>query len=170
MELQIIQSRIYEIRGQRVMLDFDLAELYEIETRRLKESVRRNRERFPAEFMFELTKNEWRELVANCDQFPETIKHASAPPFAFSEYGVVMLASVLRSQKAIRVNIEIVRAFIALRQYALGYDALNSKLELFMKETNMQFSDVYEALAEMASRQENEQPPRQPVGFKLNKQ
>ena len=85
MELSLIQSKIYDIRGQRVMFDFDLAEMYNVLTKRLKEQVRRNIVRFPDDFMFELTKNEWNELVANCDRLPENIKHSSVTPFAFTE-------------------------------------------------------------------------------------
>ncbi len=86
-------------------------------------------------------------------------------PFAFTEHGVTMLASVLRSDRAIEINIQIVRAFIALRQYALGYAELNQKLETFMLETNIQFSDIYQALTEMASQNEKDQKPTNPVGY-----
>ncbi len=85
MELQIIQNKIYQIRGLNVMLDFDLAEMYNVQTKRLKEQVRRNIERFPSDFMFELTKTEWIELVAICDQLPENLKHSTVTPFAFTE-------------------------------------------------------------------------------------
>ena len=119
MELQTIQNRIYEIRGQRVMLDFDLAELYQVETKRLKEQVKRNIERFPSDFMFQLSKSEWNELVANCDQLPETIKHSYIIPLAFTEQGVSMLSAVLRSTVAIQASISIMRAFVAMRQLAM---------------------------------------------------
>ena len=119
MELQTIQNRIYEIRGQRVMLDFDLAELYQVETKRLKEQVKRNIERFPGDFMFQLSKSEWNELVANCDQLPETIKHSYIIPLAFTEQGVSMLSAVLRSTVAIQASISIMRAFVAMRQLAM---------------------------------------------------
>ena len=112
MELQTIQNRIYEIRGQKVLLDFDLAELYETETKRLKEAVRRNMERFPSDFMFELTKDEYNTLrtqFATLDNRGRG-KHSKYSPFAFTEQGIAMLASVLRSPKAIEVNIQIVRA------------------------------------------------------------
>jgi len=163
MELQIIQNKIYEIRGQRVMLDFDLAELYDTETKRLKEAVRRNIDRFPPVFMFELSKNEFDSLrtqIASSSWGGIRYK-----PFAFTEQGVAMLASVLNSPKAIQINIQIVRAFIILRQYALGYTELNKKLEMFMMETNIQFSDIYEALTELAKKKELEEKPRNPVGY-----
>jgi len=165
MELQIIQNKIYEIRGIRVMLDFDLANLYDVETRVLKQAVKRNINRFPEDFMFELTKNEWQEVITICDNLPETIKYSPATAFAFSEQGVAMLSSVLRSKKAIEVNISIMRAFVALRQYALGYAELNHKLEDFMIETNMQFSDIYQALTELASQEEVKSKPRKRVGY-----
>lgn len=98
------------------MLDFDLAEMYGIETKRLKEQVRRNMERFPSDFMFQVSGYEWNQLVANCDQLPPNMKHASAMPFAFTEQGVAMLSGVLRSPQAIEVNINIMRAFVRMRQ------------------------------------------------------
>jgi hypothetical protein len=163
MELQIIQNKIYEIRGQRVMLDFDLAELYEVETRVLNQAVKRNIKRFPTDFMFQLTNKEFDNLMSQIviSSWGGTRKL----PFAFTEHGVTMLASVLRSERAVEINIQIVRAFIALRQYALGYSELNQKLETFMVETNMQFSDIYQALTEMASQNEKNQKPLNPVGF-----
>jgi len=167
MELQIIQNKIFEIRGERVMLDFDLAELYQVETKRLKEAVRRNRSRFPSDFMFELSIKEWEILRT---QFATSswggVRYL---PFAFTEQGVAMLASVLKSEKAIQVNIQIIRAFVVLRQYALGYAELNQKLEAFMLETNMQFNDIYQALTEMASQTEKNLKPLPPIGFSTYK-
>lgn len=165
MELQIIQNKIFEIRGLRVMLDFDLAEMYEVKTKVLKQAVKRNINRFPSDFMFELTNEEWNELVTNCDQFPENLKHSSVNPTVFTEQGVAMLSSILRSEKAIEVNIQIIRAFVILRQYALGYAELNMKLEEFMIGTNMQFNDIYQALTELASQKEMENKPRNPIGY-----
>lgn len=147
------------------MLDFDLAEMYNVQTKRLKEQVRRNIERFPSDFMFELTKTEWIELVAICDQLPENLKHSTVTPFAFTQEGVAMLSGVLRSPTAIEVNISIMRAFVALRQYALGYAELNQKLETFMIETNMQFNEIYQALTELASQKEEENKPRKRIGY-----
>jgi ORF6N domain. len=165
MELQLIQNRIYEIRGQRVMLDFDLAEMYQVQTKRLKEQVRRNIERFPEDFMFQLSEKEF-ELVAFCDRFPNRLKHSSVTPFAFTQEGVAMLSGILRSSVAIQVNIQIMRAFVALRQSVLGYAELNQKLETFMIETNMQFNDIYLALSELASKKaEEESRPRRPIGY-----
>lgn len=163
MELQVIQNKIYEIRGQRVMLDFDLADLYEVETRVLNQAVKRNIKRFPSDFMFQISNKEFDNLMSQIviSSWGGTRKL----PFAFTEHGVTMLASVLRSERAIEINIQIVRAFIELRQYALGYAELNQKLETFMIETNMQFSDIYQALTEMASQNEKDQKPMNPIGY-----
>jgi len=163
MELQIIQNKIYEVRGQRVMLDFDLAELYEVETRTLNQAVKRNTKRFPSDFMFQLSNKEFDNLMSQIviSSWGGTRKL----PYAFTEHGITMLASILRSERAIEINIQIVRAFIALRQYALGYAELNQKLETFMLETNMQFSDIYQALTEMASQNEKNQKPIKPIGY-----
>lgn len=84
MQLQSIQTKIYEVRGQKIMLDFDLAEMYEVENRALKQAVKRNTDRFPNDFMFQLTKTEWKELITNCDNLPETVKYSPAQPFAFT--------------------------------------------------------------------------------------
>ena len=167
MELQIIQNKIFEIRGMRVMIDFDLAEMYEIETKRLKEAVRRNINRFPPDFMFELDREEYnflRTQFATLEK-PGRGKYSKYQPFAFTEQGVAMLASILNSPKAIEINISIVRAFIALRKYALGYNQLNQKLENFMIETNMQFNDIYQALTELASKEALKEKSRNPIGY-----
>ena len=164
MKLQVIQNKIFEIRGQKVMLDFDLAEMYEVETKVLKQAVKRNLERFPSDFMFELTKEEWNYLK------PQIVTSNRGGtrymPYAFTEPGVVMLSSVLNNPKAIDINIQIVRAFIVLRQYALGYAELSRKLEDFMLETNMQFNDIYQALTELASQKELDEKPRNPIGYR----
>lgn len=167
MELQIIQDKIFEIRGQRVMLDFHLPEMYEVKTKVLKQAVKRNIQRFPLDFMFELADDEFQQLVTICDRFPETLKHSSVNPMVFTEQGVAMLSSILRSQTAIQVNISIMRVFVASRQYALGYAELNRKLEDFILEANMQFSEIYQALTEMASQKELENKPRKRIGFNV---
>jgi len=170
MELQIIQNKIYEIRGMRVMLDFDLAEMYETENKRLKEAVRRNINRFPSDFMFELVREEYNSLRTQFATLEKSGrgKHIKYLPFAFTEQGVAMLSSILNSPKAIEINISIVRAFIALRQYALGYAELNQKLENFMIESNMQFSDIYQALTELAKIKEVEDKTRNLIGYRKN--
>lgn len=184
-DIEVIKDKIYEIRGVRVMLDFDLAKLYSIENKRLKEQVRRNIERFPFDFMFELTKFEWSELVANCDQLPDSIKHSYILPMAFSEQGVAMLSGILRSQKAIEVNISIMRAFVQMRQFLLqnreiilsieelrqrlnqleqsGEDTLASINDL-SEDTRKELDDIYIALAEMANKKKELDKPNR-IGF-----
>ena len=116
-QLQVIQSKIYEIRGQKVMLDFDLASLYGTETKYLKRSVKNNLKRFPSDFMFELTKEEWDFLRCSfCTLNEGRGKHPKYMPYAFTELGVSMLSSILNSELAIEINIGIMRAFVAVRQ------------------------------------------------------
>ena len=131
MELQIIQNKIYEIRGQKVMLDFDLAELYATETRLLKRAVRRNIDRFPIDFMFELSTEEANSLLSSRVSQNGTPQYnfSAYKPFAFTEQGVAMLSSVLHSEVAIRVNINIMRAFVSIRQYVLASEAKNEEIE-----------------------------------------
>jgi len=161
MELHLIQNKIYEIRGMKVILDKDLAAMYEVSTGNMNKAVKRNAERFPDDFMFQLSNHEFDLIFQNgISSWGGTRKL----PFAFTEHGVAMLAGLLNSSKAIEVNIQIVRAFIALRQFALGYAELNLKLETFMTETNMQFSEIYETLTEMASQKTMLQKPN-PVGY-----
>ncbi len=106
------------------MLDFDLALLYGTQTRILKQAVKRNINRFPKDFMFPLNKKEWQQLITICDNLPEGVKFSPALPYAFTEHGVTMLASILKSKKSIQMNIAIVRAFVALKQFALSYKEL----------------------------------------------
>lgn len=151
------------------MLDFDLAELYQVENRALKQAVKRNIGRFPVDFMFQLTKNEWQELITNCDNLPATMKFSPARPLAFTEQGVAMLSSVLKSNKALKVNIAIMRAFVFIRQYALTHKDLTEKLKELESKYNKQFADVYEALNYLLEKDKKqiEQKQRNPVGFKL---
>ena len=150
MQLEIIRNKIYEIRGQKIMFDFDLAELYDVETRILNQAVKRNVKRFPKDFMFQLTKKEWESLRSQImilkkgrGQYPKYL------PYAFTEHGVTMLAAILKSDKAVAMNIAIVRAFIALRQFALNYKELAAQI-LELKQTvgnhNDQLNQIYDAL------------------------
>ena len=144
MLIKNIQSKIYEIRNQKVMLDFDLAQLYEVETKVLNQAVKRNLDRFPDDFMFQLTKEEFEN---NRSQFvTSSQKHRGNMPYAFTEQGVAMLSSVLKSKKAVQVNISIMRVFVAVKQMILGNVELSKKLEELEAKYNKQFSDVYEAL------------------------
>ena len=169
MQLQVIQSKIYEIRGQQVMLDFDLAELYETEAKRLKEAVRRNIDRFPPDFMFELTRDEYNSLRTQIATLEKGRgKYSKFNPFAFTEQGVAMLSSVLKSKKALQVNIAIMRAFVFMRQYALTHKDLTDKLKELESKYNKQFKDVYEAINYLLKKdkKQKEQSDRKRIGYK----
>jgi len=125
---EAVMNQIFNIRGVKVMLDFHLASLYQVENRALKQAVKRKLQRFPEDFMFQLTKDEWRELITICDNLPEGVKYSPATPFAFTEQGVAMLSSILNSDRAIAVNIQIMRIFTRMRQ--LLSDNTEVKLEI----------------------------------------
>ena len=182
-ELQLIQSKIYEIRGQKVMLDFDLAEMYEVETRVLNQAVKRNIRRFPDDFMFQLTVSEWDNLKSQfvISRWGGTRKL----PFAFTEGGLAMLSGVLNSDIAIQVNINIMRAFVAIRQLIAnppvdrvgGVEKQIKELKDYMEEvfadyndinddTRMQLELINQTLAELQSRKKIEEKPRNPIGFR----
>ena len=149
MQLSVIHNKIYEIRGQKIMLDFDLAELYEVETKVLNQAVKRNSERFPKDFMFRLTVEEWKHMRSQFVTAYQDKRNIKATPFAFTEHGVTMLASVLRSEKAIKMNIAIVRAFIALRQFAINYKDLAERIKELrgtVDNHNGQLNQIYDAL------------------------
>ena len=167
MELQFIQSKIYEIRGQKVMLDYDLALLYEVETRALKQAVRRNVSRFPVDFMFELTNEEVNGLVSQ-NVIPSKSKFGGALPMAFTEQGLAMLSGILKSNKAIDVNIAIMRAFVFIRKYALSHQDLTEKLTALEGKYNKKFEDVYQALKYLLEKdkKEVEQSNRTRIGFR----
>ena len=132
MDLQVIQNKIFEVRGCRVMLDFHLAELYQVETRALKQAVKRNIGRFPSDFMFVLSKEEANLLLSigvSQNVIPSDYNFGATLPMAFTEQGVAMLSSVLRSQTAIEVNISIMRAFVLMRQMVAGYEELLKRIE-----------------------------------------
>ena len=162
-KLEIITQKIHEIRGHKVMLDFNLAELYETETRILKQAVKRNIERFPEDFMFELTESEIILLVSQ-SVIPSKSKLGGAKPYAFTEQGVAMLSSVLNNEKAIEINIAIMRSFVSLRKFALNYEELTKRLT----EVEQQFPEIYKALNYlMDTHQKNiEQKERSKIGFK----
>ena len=149
----IIQSKIYEIRGFKVMLDFDLAELYGVETRVMNQSVKRNLERFPCDFMFRLTAREWKNMSSQIVMTSHGKRPKTALPYAFTEHGVTMLANVLRSSKAIQMSIAIVRAFIALKQIAFQHKELAERLDELRRELHerigehdTQLAAIYEAI------------------------
>ncbi len=167
MDLQIIQNKIFEVRGCRVMLDYHLAELYQVETRALKQAVKRNIERFPGDFMFALTQEEANLLLSigvSQNVIPPAYNFGVAMPMAFTEQGVAMLSSVLRSKVAIEVNISIMRAFVLMRQMAIGYEELSRRIEELEVSTDAQFNELYQALTQLLS-QSKQQKERRPVGF-----
>ena len=188
-QLELIQSKIYEIRGQRVMLDFDLAELYQVETRVLHQAVKRNIDRFPEDFMFQVTAEEW---VVISSQFVMTSRNKrpkSALPLAFTEHGVVMLSSVLRSDIAVQTSVLITRAFVAMRQIIANSPVIMSaQLQKEMKElkeyiedvfadpndinedTRMQIELINQVLAELQVHKKLSEKTRRPIGFILPKE
>jgi len=168
MQLQHIQTKIYELRGQKVLLDFDLAELYETETKRLKEAVRRNITRFPPDFMFEISREEYHSLrTQNASLENGRGKYSKFNPFAFTEQGVAMLSSVLGSPQAIEINIQIVRTFVFIRQYALTHKELTDQLKILEDRYNKRFKDVYEAMNYLLGKDNRdiEQKERKRIGF-----
>jgi hypothetical protein len=169
MQLQSIQQKIYEIRGLKVMLDYDLAELYETETKRLKEAVRRNIDRFPEDFMFEITPEEYASLRSQIATLKEGRgHHRKYLPFAFTEQGVSMLSSVLNSMKAIRMNIAIMRTFVFMRQYALTHKELTDKIIELEKKYDLQFTDIFEAIKYLMYEKQvkDDWKSRNKIGFK----
>ncbi len=148
------------------MLDKDLAELYGVKTKRLNEQVKRNSRRFPGDFMFQLTKEEKEELVANCDRF-KALKHSAINPYAFTEQGVAMLSSVLKSDRAIQVNVQIMSVFTRLRQMLATHKELAHKLnELEQKivQHDEEIATIFEAIRHLMAPPEN---PIKQIGFKL---
>jgi len=199
--IQSIQNRIYEIRGQRVMLDFDLATLYEVETKRLNEAVKRNLKRFPEDFMFRLSVAEWETVQAQSNpaskndlslrsqimttaeadkgtwsQIATTSQQSRRKdntPYAFTEQGVAMLSGILNSDKAIAMNIAIMRAFVEIRRLALAQPTLNVHLQELVQRINehdIQLSQIYEALENMLDEKAAEHTwnNRQRIGFKTS--
>ncbi|MCJ7670086.1 MAG: ORF6N domain-containing protein [Dehalococcoidia bacterium] len=157
-----IEKAILLIRGQKVMLDADMAELYGVETKVLVQAVKRNLERFPEDFMFQLSQEEFAilrsQIVTSSDWGGRRYR-----PYAFTEQGVAMLSSVLRSQRAIRVNIEIMRAFIHLRQMLASHVELARKLDALEQKYDVQFKQVFEAIRQLMAPPE---PKRRPIGFR----
>ena len=189
MELQPIQSKIYEIRGQRVMLDFDLAELYQVETRVLKQAVRRNIERFPEDFMLRLSAKEANRLIdigRSQNVIPQGYNIGSSEMFAFTEEGVAMLSGVLRSKAAVQVNIAIMRAFVAMRNYITTTTTVTAELSeirarlALLEQTGKdnaeavsdlsedmrrELDSIYQAIGALSVKLPPPRKPSPPVGF-----
>lgn len=186
---QVIQQKIFEVRGQKVMFDFDLAELYEVETKVFNQAIKRNIDSFPEDFMFRLTAEEWdymrsQTVTSNIQDIDNqdvnwsqivtsSRKHRGSTylPYAFTEHGVTMLASVLKSQKARKMNIAIVRAFIALKQFALNYSELAgqlNELKLKLGDHDTQLNQIYTAIETLMEKkkEDNDWKSRARIGFK----
>ncbi len=185
MEIQIIQNKIYEIRGRRVMLDFDLAELYRTETRRINEAVKRNIKRFPDDFMFRLSSSEFSNLMSQ--NATSSWGGTRKLPYAFTEQGVAMLSGLLKSDVAINANIAIMRAFVAMRNYLATTSAITAELaeiraiiELLKRDgedtieavndlseyTRKEIDNLYAAFAALAAKTPKLEKPRTPIGYR----
>jgi len=190
MDIQLIQSKIYEVRGVRVMLDFDLAQMYQVETRTLKQAVRRNIERFPDDFMFRLSKDEANALInmgRSQNVIPPEYNIGVSEMFAFTEQGVAMLSAVLRSERAIAVSMAIMRAFVAMRNYitttstiTAELSEIRAKLELLERnnedtigavndlseDVRNEIDNIYQAIAALSVKMPKLNVPRKPIGYK----
>lgn len=162
---EIIASKIYLLRGQKIMLDRDLAELYGVETAQLKRAVRRNIDRFPDDFMFELSKHELDDL--RCQFGTSKWGGTRFRPFAFTEQGVAMLSGVLNSDRAIKVNIQIMRTFTQLRNMLVSHGDLKRKIEAMEKKYDEQFRIVFEAITQLI---EEDEKPKKKIGYIKEKQ
>ncbi len=160
MPVERITSRIFIVRGFKVMVDQDLADLYSVPTKTLKQAVRRNIDRFPEDFMFELTKDEFDDLRSQI--VTSSWGGTRYPPMAFTEQGIAMLSSVLNSKRAIQVNIQIMRAFTRLRQMLSTHKDLKKKIEAMEKKYDQQFQIVFEAIKQLL---ETDAKPRKQIGF-----
>jgi hypothetical protein len=163
---ELVMNKIYIIRGQKVMLDRDLAELYDVDTRRLKEAVRRNIDRFPNDFMFEMTPQElekWRSQFATSISEKMGLRR---PPFCFTEQGVAMLSSVLKSETAIHVNIRIIRVFTKMRELLLTHKDILLQLEKIEKKLSGHDEDIQLIFKYLKQLLNPPQPPRRKIGFR----
>ena len=160
--IEIIERKIYLIRCHKVLLDSDLAELYGVEVKQLKRQVRRNTTRFPEDFMFELQKEEYESLRSHFGTLKRG-EHSKYLPYAFTEQGVAMLSSVLNSERAVKVNIEIMRTFVKLREMLSTHKDLARKLADMEKKYDTQFKVVFDAIRQLMKPDE---PKKKPIGFR----
>lgn len=161
--VEVIASKVFEVRNKKVMLDSDLAKLYGVKTKHLTRQVRRNIKRFPLDFMIKLTRKEYRELLRSQFGTLEIGKFSKYLPYAFTEQGIAMLSSVLNSERAIRVNIQIMRAFVQLRKMLLTNADLRKKIEQMEEKYDKQFAIVFQAIKQLLK------PPRhtRAIGFHI---
>ena len=188
--LTLIQSKIYEVRGQKVMLDFDLAEMYQVETRILNQSVKRNQSRFPEDFMFQLTNEEWEDMSSQFVTTSRVKRPKTSLPYAFTEQGDAMLSAVLSSGMAIQVSISIMKAFVAMRNYITTATTVTSELaEIRAKlalleradednaeavndlseDMRKELDNIYEAIAALSVKVPKARKQPRPIGFKQSK-
>ena len=164
---EIILQKILLMRGQKVMLDRDLADMYGVEVKRLNEAVKRNANRFPEDFMFQLAQNEWRDLKSQ--NATSSWGGARKPPYAFTEQGVAMLSSVLNSETAIQVNIQIIRLFTKMKQLVLDNKDLWSKIEKIEQQLVKNDEELKTVFAYLKKLLVQDNKPRNPIGFRKNK-
>ena len=162
---ETIEGRIFQIRGKKIMLDIDLARLYQVPTKVLNQTVKRNMKRFPSDFMFKLTGTETKEVVTDCDHL-SFLKFSPYFPYAFTEQGVAMLSSVLNSERAVLVNVHIMRAFVNIRRVAITYVGLKRKIEEMENKYDAQFSIVFEAIKKLLD--PPPEPPKRRIGFHVD--
>ena len=166
MELTTIKNSIHEIRGKKVILDFELAKMYQVETKYLKRTVRNHLKRFPSDFMFELSNDEWNDL--RCKNSTTSWGGQRYLPFAFTEQGVAMLSGLLNSDLAIEMNIAIMRAFVMIRQWAFTHQELSEKLTALEKQHQQKFKDIDQVLTYLLQKDQAKinPAPREKVGYK----
>lgn len=157
-----IERGIFLIRGQRVMIDADLAELYGVPTKALNQAVKRNAERFPPDFMFQLTEEEKQKVVTSCDHLRK-LKFSPTLPYAFTEHGAVMLASVLNSPAAVQASLHVVRAFVRLRQFAASHEELAKRVDALEKKFDRRFRVVFDAVKLLMEPERKKRPSK--IGF-----
>jgi hypothetical protein len=162
---EIVMTKILLIRGKKVMIDRDLAELYGVSTKRLNEQVKRNIKRFPADFMYQLTEEEKEEVVANCDHL-KTLKYSAQLPYVFTEYGAVMLASILNSDRAIEVNVQIVRIFTRMREILMTNQEILLKLEQLERKVGGHDENIQIIFAYLKQLLNPPQEARPRIGFR----
>ncbi len=160
---ETITSKIYLIRGEKVMLDRDLANLYNVETKQLKRQVRRNIERFPASFMFELTKQENESIRSQIGTLKKGL-HSKYPPFAFTEHGILMLSGVLNSELAIQMSVHIIETFVQLRKLANNYKEIMDKIQQLESKYRIQFGEIYQVLQQLLEKPKEKE--RQRIGYR----
>lgn len=170
--IQSIQNRIYETRGERVMLDFDLADLYEVPTKVLNQSVKRNSKRFPKDFMFRLTPNEWQDMRSQFVTTSQKKRNTNVTPYAFTQQGVAMLSGILHSEKAITMNIAIMRTFVEIRRILIQENDWRTQLKEIKEklgEHDAQLNQIYDTMENLLDEKaaERKWEKRGRIGFKL---